>query len=119
MVRAAPPSLRRPTLREPSLSIRGEDVADDVAFLEVDDGLRDAGGVVGDPFEITRGVDQAEPGVEPFGVAADLVLELGQDGMVAAIDATVAGNDGTGERGVRLRQCVEAVADLFESLKRH
>ena len=60
-------------------SFGAEDVADDVPFLEVDDGLGDAGGVIGDPFQVARGVDQAKPGIEPLGIAADLVLEIGQD----------------------------------------
>src|SRR4051812_41745896 len=38
-------------------------VANDDAFLEIDDGLGDAGRMIGHPLEIPRGVEQAEPAV--------------------------------------------------------
>ena len=39
-------------------------VTDDDAFLEVDDGLGDPRGVVGDPFEVVRRVHEQEPCLE-------------------------------------------------------
>ena len=41
---------------------------DDVAFLEIDYSLGDVGGVVGDAFEVSRGVDEPEPVVDALGV---------------------------------------------------
>ena len=64
----------------------GRAVAEDLALLEVDDRLGDLGGVVGDPLEVPRGVDQAKPGIDPLGVADDLGLELLLDGAVVAVD---------------------------------
>ena len=54
-------------------SVRGASrrrVADDDPFLKINHGLRDAGGVVGDPFEVARSIHQLEPGVKLFGVPA-------------------------------------------------
>ena len=93
-------------------------VADDFPLFHVDDRLGDLGRVVGDPFEVARGVDQPEPSVEPVGVAADLVLELPQDDAVMAIDAAVADDDGAGQRDVTPAQRVEAGAELVEDLQR-
>ncbi len=70
-------------------------------------------------LEVPCGVDQAEPGVEPVGVTADLVLEHFRDDPIVAVDVAVAGDDRPGELGVGLGQGVEAVADLCQGRHRH
>ena len=72
----------------------GWPVPEDLSLLEVDDRLGDLGGVVGDPLEVTRGVDQPKPGVDPLGIADDLLLELLLDGAVVAVDLLIGGDDG-------------------------
>ena len=64
----------------------GRPVPEDFSLLEVDHRLGDLGGVVGDPLEVARGVDQPQPGIDPFGIADDLGLELLLDGAVVAVD---------------------------------
>src|SRR5262249_25517147 len=93
-------------------------VPDDIPLLEINHGLRDVRGVVGDPLEASRGVDQAEPGVEPVGIAADLVLEHLQDVAIVAIDGAVAADDRARQLRVRLGERIERVADLAQGLHR-
>ena len=60
---------------------------EDLALLEVNDRLGNLGGVVGDALEVTRGVDQPKPRIDPFRIANDLSLELLLDGAVVAVDS--------------------------------
>ena len=53
--------------------MRWRAVAEDLSLLEVDDRFGDLGGVVGDPLQVPRGVDQPKPGVDPIRVV-DLLL---------------------------------------------
>ena len=57
-------------------------MADDRSLLEVDDRLGDAGGMVGDPFEVVRGVQEQEPGLQLLGMSAQAFLELFSEGAV-------------------------------------
>src|SRR5271165_2603670 len=88
-------------------SVRGASrrrVADDDPLLEINHGLRDADGVVGDPFEVARSIHQLEPGVKLLGVLAQTVLELFAQRTVPRIDGGVAGDDGPGRGGVSAGQ---------------
>src|SRR5208337_1652225 len=83
-------------------SVRGASrrrVADDDPLLEINHGLRDADGVVGDPFEVARRIHQLEPGVKLFGVLAQTGLELLAQRPVLRVDGGVAGDDVPGRGG--------------------
>ena len=67
---------------------------DDVSLLQVNDGLRDAGGMIGDSLEISGRVHQLEPGVELSGVAAERFLEIAAELAILPIDQPVALDDG-------------------------
>ena len=71
---------------------------DDVAFLQINDGLRDAGRVVGDALEISRRAHQLEPRLELAGVMAERFLELTAELAILAIDRAVAFDDGPRSR---------------------
>ena len=65
----------------------------DLAFLQVDDRLGDLGCVVGDSFQISRCIDQPEPGVDPFWVTDNFEFELLQDRTVIKVHLIISVND--------------------------
>ena len=66
------------------------------ALLQVNDRLGNLGGMVGDALQVTRGVDQPKPRINPFRIANDLNLELLLDGAVVNVYLAIGRDDGLG-----------------------
>jgi hypothetical protein len=63
---------------------------DDVSFLQVNDSLGDAGGMVGDSLEVTRSAHQLKPVFKLSGVSAERFLERVAEPAILPIDRLVA-----------------------------
>src|SRR5208283_3125857 len=84
-------------------------------FLEIDDGLGDLGGVVGDALEVPCRVDEPQPRVDTLGMSDDLPLEQLEHVPIMAVDTFFGGNHGLCLNGIRLNQGVKAVVHLVQS----
>jgi len=105
-------------LRQPgSGPVAGEPVAKDLAFLQIDNGLSDLGGVVGDPLDVSRCVDQTEPRVDAFGMRDDVLLQQLEHRAVMAVYPSLGGHDGLSLADVGLDQGVKTVMDLVEGFQ--
>src|SRR5271166_3478953 len=111
------PSRRNPAVGAGRLSgcVTAEPVTEDLAFLEIDDGLGDLGGVVGDALEVPCRVDEPQPRVDTLGMSDDLPLEQLEHVSIMAVDTFFGGNHGLCLNGICLNQGVEAAVHLVQS----
>ena len=91
---------------------------DDDAFFEVDDRLRDTGGVIGNSFKMTPDTHQLEPGVELPGIAAERVFHLAAEPAIAAINRAIAVDQRPRALRVSPGEGVVAGASLIEDIAR-
>jgi len=94
--------------------VAGEPVAKDLAFLQIDNGLGDLGGVVGDSLDIPCCVNQTEPCVDTFGMRDDLLLQQLEHRAIVSVYPSLGGHDSLGLADVGLDQGVKAVVNLVE-----
>ena len=89
----------------------------DITFLEVDDRLGNFRGVICNSLDVSRGVDEAKPCVDPFRMCDDLLLEQLEHGSVVAIDSFLIGHDRLCPVDIGLGQGVKAVVYLLQGFE--